>query len=85
MRKPDFAHAKTKAHISFALTAKLISAFFFTTLIVQFLIDLFEKFQASSFLLRLYRPVCAGPGRKHIRPVFSRRGRYNSVTVHIFA
>ena len=26
MRKPDFAYAKTKAQISFAVTAKLISA-----------------------------------------------------------
>ena len=29
MRKPDFARAKTKAQISFAVTAKLISAFVF--------------------------------------------------------
>ena len=32
------------------------------------------KFQASSLLLRLYSPVCVGPGRKPRRPVFSRRG-----------
>ena len=34
MRKPDFAKAKTKAQISFAVTAKLISAFVFATRIV---------------------------------------------------
>ena len=32
-----FAYAKTKAQISFAVTAKLISAFVFATGIVQFL------------------------------------------------
>ena len=34
VRKQDFADAKIKAQISFAATAKLISAFVFTTLIV---------------------------------------------------
>ena len=28
------------------------------------------KFQASSHLLRLYRLVCVGPGRKPHRPLF---------------
>ena len=36
------------------------------------------KFQASSHLLWLYRPVCIGPGRKPRRPVFSERGSYAS-------
>ena len=36
MRKPDFAFAKTKAKISFAVTAKLIDAFVFATRIVKF-------------------------------------------------
>ena len=31
MRKPDFAYAKTKVQISFAVTAKLISAFVFVS------------------------------------------------------
>ena len=31
VRKPDFAYAKTKTQISFAVTAKLISAFVFAT------------------------------------------------------
>ena len=74
MRKPDFAYAKTKAQISFAVTAKLISAFVFATRIVQFLFYLNPKFQASSSFLSLYRSVCVGPGRKPRRPVFSRRG-----------
>ena len=72
MRKLDFAYAKTKAQISFAVTAKLISAFVFATHIVLFLFFLNTKFQASSHTLWLHRPVCVGPGRKHRRPVFSR-------------
>ena len=55
--------AKTKAQISFAVTAKLISAFVFATQIVQFLYFLHPKFPAStlSHLLCLYRAVCVGP------------------------
>ena len=45
--------------ISFAVTAKLISAFVFATRIVQSLFFLNQKFQVSSLLLCLYRPVCA--------------------------
>ena len=45
-----FAYAKTKTQISFALTAKLISTFVFTTWIVQYLSFLNTKFQASSHL-----------------------------------
>ena len=45
-----FAYAKTKALISFAVTAMLISAFVFTTWIVQYLYFLNPKFQASSHL-----------------------------------
>ena len=66
-----FAYAKTKTQISFAVTAKLISAFVFATRIVQSLYFLNTKFQASSHLLWLYSPVCVGPGRKLRRPVFS--------------
>ena len=71
-----FANAKTKTQISFAVTAKLISAFVFATWIVQFLFYLNPKFQASSHLLWLYSPVCVRPGRKPRRPVFSQRGSY---------
>ena len=64
MRKRLFAYAKTKMQISFAVTAKLISAFVFATRIVQSLFFLNLKFQASSHFLWLYSPVCVGPGRK---------------------
>ena len=43
---------------------QLFSAFVFATRIVQFLFYLNPKFQASSFLLCLYRPVCVVPVRK---------------------
>ena len=69
-----FAYAKTKTQISFAETAKLINAFVFATRIVQSLFFLNPKYQASSYLLWLYSPVCVGPGRKPRRPVFSQRG-----------
>ena len=45
------AYAKTKTQISFAVTAKLISAFVFATRIVQFLLYLTPKFQAFNLLL----------------------------------
>ena len=70
-------YAKTKTQISFAVTAKLISAFVFATRIVQFLYFLNPKFQASGRLLLLHSPVCVGPGRKPRRPVFSERGSNN--------
>ena len=77
MRKPFFfAYAKTKTQISFAVTAKLISAFVFATQIVQSLFFLNPKFQASRYLRWLHSPVCVGPGRKPRRPVFSQRGSY---------
>ena len=58
------AFAKTKTQISFAVTAKLISAFVFAPWIVQFLFYLNPKFLASSSFLCLYRSVCVGPVRK---------------------
>ena len=73
-----FAYAKTKTQISFAVTAKLISAFVFATWIVHFLFFLNPKFQASNHLLWLHSPVCVEPGRKSWRPVFWRRGSNNS-------
>ena len=71
MRNPVFSYAKTKTQISFAVTAKLISAFVFAIRIVQSLYNLNPKFQASSNLLRLYSPVSVGPGQIPRRPVFS--------------
>ena len=72
-----FAYAKTKTQISFAVTAKLISAFVFATWIVQSLYFLNMKFQASSYLVWLYSLVCVGPGQKPRRPVFSERGSFS--------
>ena len=70
--KTGFLHMpKTKTQISFAVTAKLISAFVFAKRIVQLHYFLDPKFQASSHLLWLYSPVCVAPGRKPRRPVFS--------------
>ena len=57
------AYAKTRAQISFAVTAKLISSFVFATRIVKFLFFLNPKFPAC-FDLWLYRLVCARPDRK---------------------
>ena len=51
----------------------------FTTQIVQHLFFLNPKFQAFSFFLGLYRPICVGPGRKHRRPVFLRRCSFESM------
>ena len=73
-----FANAKTKTQISFAVTAKLISAYVFATQIVQSLYLLNSKFQASSPVLWLYSPVCLCAGRRPRRPVFLRRGSYLS-------
>ena len=80
MRKPAFAYAKTKTQISFAVTAKLISACVFATWIVQDLFFLNPKFQASSNLLWLYILDSVGPGWKPRRPVFSQRGSFYSYT-----
>ena len=84
MRKPAFAYVKTKTQISFAVTAKLISAFVFATWIVQYLYFLNPKFQASSYILWLHSPVCVGPGLKPRRPVFSQRGSYYRSRTRVF-
>ena len=75
MRKPAFCICENKdADQLRGVTAKLISAFVFTTRIVQSLYFLNPKFQASSHLLWLYSPVCVGHGRKPRRPVFTQPG-----------
>ena len=79
VRKPAFCICENKDTDQLAVTAKLISAFVFATRIVQYLLSLNTKFQASSHLLRLYSPVCVGPGRKPRRPVFSQRGLFTLV------
>ena len=81
MRKPAFfAYVKTKMQISFAVTAKLISAFVFATWIEQPLYFLNPKLQASSHLMLLYSLVCVRPGRKPQRPIFSQKGSYYTCT-----
>ena len=62
MRKPTFYICKN-VQISFAVTAKLIRAFVFATLIVQCYF-LNPKFPASSHLLYLYSLVFVGAGQK---------------------
>ena len=77
MRKPAFCICENKE----ADQLKLISAFVFTTYLVQFLYLLNTKFQASSHLLLLHSQVCVRPGQKPRRPVFSQRGSNISTTV----
>ena len=77
MRKRDFCLCENKG--ADQLTAKLISAFVFRYRIAQLLFFLNPKFQVSSHLLCLHRPVCVGPGGKPRRPVFSRRGSYHAL------
>ena len=84
--KPAFyicENKETKTQISFAVTAKLISAFVFAIGIVQSLYYIHPKFQASNHLRWLYKPVCVGPGRKPRRPVFSQRGSYDEGGCHV--
>ena len=68
---------RKQAQISFAVTAKLISAFVFATWIVQSLYLLIPQFQASSYPLWFDSPVCVRPGLKPQRPVFSQRGSFD--------
>ena len=64
MRKPTFCiYAKTKTQISFTVTANLISAFGFATLIALFLYFLNPKFPAYGHLLCLCSSVCV----RHVR------------------
>ena len=74
--KPAFSiYAKTKGADQL-VTAQLIRAFVFTTLIVHSLYRLNQKFQATSHHLWRCSPVCVGPGRKPQRQVFSRRSSF---------
>ena len=68
------------------VTPKLISAFVFTTRIVQLLYFLNPKYLGSNNLLRLYNPVCYGLGKKPPRrPVFSQRGSDDSIRMMMFS
>ena len=84
--KTGFVYAITKTQISFAVAAKLISAFVFAIRIVHSLYYLSPKCQASSHLLWLYSLglVCVGPGRKPLRPFFSQRGSYVLGSDHFY-
>ena len=72
---------KIKAQTSLAVTEKLISAFVFTTWIVQFLYFLNPKFSVSSHLQCLYSSVCVRPGQKPYCCFFPRGGLGISFTV----
>ena len=69
---------KTKTQISFAVTAKLISAFAFATRILQFLFYLYPQFQISSLFLCLSSSVCVRHGRKPKLLVFSCTGSHHN-------
>ena len=64
MRNRLFAFAKTKTQISFAVIAKLISAFVFATWIVQSLYFLKSEILSLRHLLWVYSPVYVRPGWK---------------------
>ena len=61
-KKTGLLHMRKQTQISFAVTAKVISAFVFATRIVQSIYFLNPKIQASIHLLGLYSPVFVGPG-----------------------
>ena len=77
-----FVYAKTKATMSFAVTAKLITALVFATWYVQSLYFLNPRFQASNHLLWLSRLVCVLPSRNLRTFVFSRRGSIIIFCIH---
>ena len=82
MRKPAFCICKNKyadqlrsncaadQHLSFRFMDNTIPVFYLN-----------PKFQASRHLLWPSSPVCVGPGRKPLRPVFSQRGSYGNQQV----
>ena len=65
MRKLNFCLCENKGadQLRSNCEAELISAFVFATWIIQSLFFLNSKFQASSHLQWLHRPVCVRPGR----------------------
>ena len=70
--KTGFLHMqKTKAQISCAVNAQLISTFVFAIQMVQSLFFLNPKFQASFHLLWLYSPICVRSVLKPRRQIFS--------------
>ena len=78
MRKPAFCICENKDADQLRGNREADQRLCFHLRIVQSLYYLNPKFQASSHLLWLYRPVCVGPGRKPRRPLFSERGSYGN-------
>ena len=80
MRKRDFCLCENKGadQLCSNCTADQRLCFHYSdsTISLLLLFYLNPNFQAASFLLRQYRPVCVGPGRKPRRPVFSHHGSY---------
>ena len=76
-----FTYAKTKAQISFPVTAKLISTFVFANRIEQSLFFLNPTFQAPNYLLWLHRLVCVRHGQKPRRQVFLHKGSNVSLEI----
>ena len=76
MRKPYFCLCVNKGadHLCSNCTADQRLCFRYSDSTISLLLLKISKLQAATFLLRPYRPVCVGPGRKSRRPVFSRRG-----------
>ena len=85
MRKEDFCLCENKGADQLRSNCDADHTFVFATRIVQFLRLFFlnPKFQASSLLLRLYRPICVRPGLNPRRLVFSHRGSYRCVNFQI--
>ena len=80
VRKPAFYISENKDADQLrgnSITANLICVFVFATRILQSLYFLNPKFQASSYLLWLYIPVCVAPVQKRRKPLFSQRGSYS--------
>ena len=76
-KKTDFRLCKNKDTVQLAVSAQLISIFVFAvSWIVQLLLNLYPKFQDSSFLLWVYRTVCVRPGWKSQR-------LFSHVTAHM--
>ena len=78
MRKPAFCKCENKDADKLRGNREADQRFVFATRIVQSLLFLNPKFQASSRLQWLYRQVFVGPGRKPRGPVFSQRGSFKS-------
>ena len=64
MGKPTICIDKNKGADQLRGNHEADQHLFFATRIVQFLLYLTPKFQASSYFLCLYRLVCVGPVRK---------------------